>query len=1266
MSPDPVVGAAPEQQLRLAGAELERRLRAGQPCRTEELLAAFPALAADKEAALELIYTEHVLREELGQRLSLAEWSARFPQWRTDLKQLFQVHQCARITSIPPPSSEGTTLPGGQEQLADRSGSGRARRLGNYELLQEIGRGGMGVVYKARQVGLDRVVALKVILADDHASAQEVARFRHEAEAVARLQHSHIVQIYEVGEQDGRRYFSLEYVDGGNLEKKLAGTPLPARQAAELVEKLAQAMQHAHQQGIVHRDLKPANVLLTAAGVPKVTDFGLAKRLEAEAGLTQSGAIVGTPSYMAPEQAAGDAKEIGPAADVHALGAILYECLTGRPPFQGASVPDTLGLVRFQEAVPPRRLQPKVPPDLETICLKCLQKERPRRYTTAQALADDLRRFLDGRPVLARPVSATQRAWRWGRRNPGIASLVVAVTFSLLAGTAASTYFGLKATEQAKQALAQRGQAEWQAANRLYEHSLARCLQEDAGRGVLWLTHSLREARRVAAPDLEDAVRLQLGAWESHLHILLAVCPHQGQVNAVAFSPDGKIFLTGSVDKTARLWDAATGKALGPPLKHEGAVWAAAFSPDGKIVLTCSGADKTVRLWEVSTGKCLVPPWPVPGGVQAVAFSPDGKVVLTGGHDGTAKLWEVATGRPQGPPLRHRDPVFAVAFSPDGKTVLTCSWDKTARLWEAATGKPLGSPLQHEGQVWAIAFSPDGKIVLTGSEDQTAQRWETATGKAVGTPLQHQGGVMAVAFSPDGKQILTGSYDHTARLWETATGKETSLPLLHQEAVDAVAFSPDGRLALTGSRDQTARLWDAHTGRPVGAPLVHQNEIGSVAFSPDGKQVVTASADHTARLWQLATGKNLGLPLQHPGVGKVAFADEGRALLTAGTEIRGVIEEVTARLWEADTGKPLGPMLRSRHTISRPPLGFIIVSHRLPRFTPRTAPLAPDGVTVLLPADSALARPWDLRTGEALGPSLQQQGIVAAMSFSPDGNAAVTCTADGTVQVWDTRTWTALGPPLRHEFGVRAVAFSPDSKILLTGGGKTARLWEAATGQPLTAPLPTPAEISSAAFSPDGKVFLTVSMESTAQLWETATGQPLGPPLRHQKAIYGAAFSPDSATILTGSDDGTARLWQAATGKPLGLPLQHRDGVWAVAFSPNGKVLLTGSYDRTARLWEAATGRALGPPLEHPASVNIVAFCPDGHRLVTGCHDGLVRFWQAPAPMQGEPERLVLWAEVVTGMELDDAGAVRVLDAEEWQSRRRQLAELDGFPPPDP
>jgi WD40 repeat protein/serine/threonine protein kinase len=1199
----------------------------------------------------ELIKVDIEYRCLAGEEPKAEDYHARFPSF--DLAQL-----ASALSPLPSPDRSAQTGPGTVVETHPPSAEIVAAGVSipGYEILGELGRGGMGVVYLARQIGLDRLVALKMILAGAHASPDDVARFRREAEAVAQLQHPHIVQVYDVGEQEGLPYFSLEYIEGGSLVQKLSGTPLPSHQAAELVAVLADAIHAAHLRNIIHRDLKPANVLLTADGTPKITDFGLAKRLDAPAGLTQSGAIVGTPSYMAPEQAEGRSKQVGPATDVYALGAILYEALTGRPPFRAETPFDTLLQVVHEEPVPPRRLLPKIPRDLEIICLKALAKAPDQRYASARDLADDLRRFLKGEPIRARPVGRGEKAWRWCRRNPALALASGLAVGGLVAATVIAFAFAVRenwnshqlgekalqldvALQESKGNLKEAKENLRQAKSRLAENYLDRgltlCAQGDAARGMLWLVRGLKEVPPEDS-SLQGAIRCQLSNWVCELHPLRAILSHQGRVEALAFSPDGKAVLTGSWDHTARLWETGTGQSLGKSMPHEGFVLAIAFSPDGKTVLTGS-TDKTARLWEAATGKAQGPPLPHQGWVEAVAFNPDGKTVLTGSHDKTAQLWEASTGKALGPPLPHEGKVLAVAFSPDGQTLLTGS-SNAAWLWAAGTGQPLGPPLHHPTVVGAVAFSPDGQTVLTGSTDRTARLWHVGTGKPLGLPMLHEDSVGAVAFSPDGRTVLTGSYDKTARLWEAASGKPLQLPMRHQGEIRAVAFSPDGKTVLTGSYDKTARLWEAATGKALGPPLQHQAEVRAVAFSPDGKTVLTGSWDETARLWQVGEGHALGPPLPHEGVvWAVAFSPDGKTVLT------GSSADKTARLWEAGTGQPLGPPLKHQGWVN-------------------AVAFSPDGQTVLTGSDDRTARLWEAATGQPLTKSLQHRGPVKAVAFSPDGKTVLTGGADNPARLWAAGTGKLLRPPLPYQGEILRVAFSPDGKtVLFQPAAQKARLYQVDTGKVIELPLRPQSGVSAVAFSLDGKTLLTGTYDGKARLWEAATGKALGLPMQHQTEVRAVALSPDSKTVLTGSADNTARLWETAKGKALGLPMQHQGEVVAVAFSPDGKTVLTGSADHTARLWAVDTGKALGPPLQHQGPVVAVAFSPDGKTVLTGSADHTARLWRVRPPLEDIVERITLWLAVRTGMELDEGGAVHVLNAETWQKYRQRL-QAEGGP----
>lgn len=755
------------------------------------------------------------------------------------------------------------------ESTTDASLREDQRDLGRFQLLAAVGAGAFGTVYKAHDPKLDRTVAIKIPRTGNLSSGPELDRFLREARSVAQLRHPSIVPIHEVGQIGDIPYLVSDFVQGITLADWLTGHPPTAQEAARLVADIADALQYAHEHGVIHRDIKPSNIMLDESGAPHVMDFGLAKRDAGEVTMTMDGQVLGTPAYMSPEQARGEGHRVDGRGDVYSLGVILYQMAAGELPFRG-NARMLLHQVLHDEPRSLRRLNDRIPKDLETICQKAMAKEPGRRYQTAADLAADLRRFLKGEPVRARPVGNVEKLGRWCRRNPSLAGASALAVLALVATAGVSIVYAVHHAEAAAQlrlenqrtdnALQEardnfrrlqeteerRRQALRLSAFMALDRGQNQCELGETARGMLWLARGLEVAPNQGS-DVQRAIRTNLTAWSHHVHTLRIYWSHYSHdypgESDYAFSPDGKTFLLGSDEGSPRLWEVATGRPLGEPFPHSGKVYAVTFSRDGRRIMT-GGEDKTARLWDVTTGKLVGQPLLHPDAVRAVALSPDGNTALTGTgeSDHQARLWDLGTGKPIGLALPHRDQLESVGYSPDGKSALTRSRDNTARLWNLATQMPIGGPLEHNQEyILAATFSSDGKNVLTcgSGQSKTAQLWDAATGKPIGQPMKHPAIAFTAAFSPDGKTILTGCADGSARLWETASGNLLPRMFQHQGQIEAVAFSPDGKMVLTGSSDHTACLWDVATGQRIGQPLPHQFSIWAVKFSPQGNYCLT-------------------------------------------------------------------------------------------------------------------------------------------------------------------------------------------------------------------------------------------------------------------------------------------------------------------------------------------------------------------------------------------------------------------------------------------
>jgi eukaryotic-like serine/threonine-protein kinase len=1025
--------------------------------------------------------------------------------------------------------------------------------FGDYELLEEIARGGMGVVYKARQKRLNRIVAVKMVLAAQFGGKSFVQRFRAEASAAAILQHPNIVAIHDVGVQDGQHFFSMDYVEGQNLAQLVGLRPLQPRQAARYLKLIAEAIHYAHQQGILHRDLKPSNVLIeTATDQPRLTDFGLAKRLDGNSTLTLTGQVLGSPNFMPPEQASGTSGKVGRQTDVYGLGAILFYLLTARAPFQAESLEGIIRQVSEAEPVSPRLLNPIVPSDLETICLKCLEKEPARRYSTAQELADELGRFLKDEPVHARPVSRTENIWRWCRRKPALATAYAIVLVLILVVVLGAPIAVLRIDR----ARAEANQARVAAERNLYaaEMRLASQALRDGAIGQVQglLTNHLP---RKGAEDLRgfEWRYLQNAARQVHLmtHEL------QGLSGSLVLKGSNLYDFREESDQILA-WDTVTWAPLPLKVPAQRASEQWWFYPAQQAALAVNDQSRTITVHrlpafdETST-------IPLPGRAFRAAISGDFRTLAVAFQDGDAQgvlVRDLAANSERRIFGDFRGKVTHLNFSPDGRVLVCACHDGEIGLWSIPEGKVLPSPARDASspqEDWPHPpfFGPGStRLYLDRGRARNAlEVWDWSTGKRSALYQARAGQLQAFAFSSDGSILAIADSIGSIVLLDTKDFRSIGVLPVRGAPIGTLAFSPSGSLIAAGGLDRSTTLWEVTTQRELQTLGGNDNTVFEVVFTPDEKSICTRMGDGQIKIWDL------------------------RAVLAGGL------------LWRATNSVE----------------GFTI---------------SPDERAIATKDNLGNLHVWNLISGAHIQSvptgEPNSTALLFAMSFSPT-DRIVAWTGCSSFGILNYQSGQSKSFPLSRQGSYSDPAFSPDGRELAVAGATNILILDMATRElrPFAASDNT---VYGLAFSPDGTLLASVDNRGTLILRDGASGHQIAKVPAHSSGAFNVSFSPDGRLLATSGLDTTGKLWDV-THRGLKFRLQLRGFVGRVGllFSPDGRrVAAARSGDNVLQLWDTNTGLEVGAIFGRRGAFSGFAFSRDGNSIYSAAEDGDVRLWQAP------------------------------------------------------
>lgn len=1061
-------------------SQLEQRLRQGEKVRAEAWLSE-PGI--DAESQLELIYAEYVCREELEEDVAAEEYFGRFPHLRIELEEQFLVHRA---------------LAG---EARDRPTKGQ--RVGKYELLSELGRGARGAVFHAQPIGGGEPVALKLLLTGQYATPAEQKQFQHEAEVLRRLQHPSIIGIRDAGVADGRPYLAIDLMEGSTLASKLADFSEPTR-AAQLIATIAEAIDYAHRQGVIHRDLKPSNILLTTEGTPKVSDFGLARLLDNTSGNTRTGDLVGTISYMAPEQAAGSAHRAGPAADVYALGAILYHLLTGQPPFGCEAAAQSILQLLHDPPVRPRRLQRTIPQALETICLKCLEKDPLRRYSSAQSLADDLQRFLRGEAIAARTLSTWEQGIRWSRRRPALAALLGVIVVAIVAVTLGSLYYNARLASllsRAKELQQETSNAnkrlqvsldeaeELRAEARLQKEMVERQL-EDTRRAfyALQLTQlpsiTSREpvrAREILADEKFCPLDLRDFTWR-YFHAVASlqereIRPHRGVVEAVAYLSDERV-ASGGEDGTLAIWNPHQKSPPTPPLSmqaHSEAITDLQIDAEGRIITV--SRDRQLKRFD-AVDLSLLASVELPAAIHSLSLIGNSTLAACGCDDGTIQIVDLSTMEIKSKLAGHEGAVFSTEVTADGLTLYSGGADHQLRRWNLAKELETATWTGHTASIKSITCTSDHSGLVTTSDNGEVLLWNLE--KGIARPLRgHLMSVQASASCAKTGRLITGGEDSYLKVWDIATGNEVTNVM--RAFVRTVAISPDGREVAAGGRD----------GRILILELPEYPPPASFTPIPHIASMTAAGSDQL-----------------------IAAGDDGRVYVFQRTSGK-LLDTIEVPATNQGPTRALGVEAKSPHAIS------VSSDQKL------LAIGAGEGTVVL----------WDLQARRERRRLQKHTENVTAVAFHPTLPILVSAGLDHAIIVWDLTTMEPIDQLTGHSAGILAAQFSSDGVLLATAGeDSTIKLWRfpsrtleaTLTGHKLW--------VLSLAFSPDNRQLASGSRDRSVMLWDIEQRRATQRLSGFTNWVHSVGYTADGKTLAAGSghysidSPGEVRLYDPQAG----------------------------------------------------------------------------------------------------------------------------------------